>query len=71
MVGRQPLRRCGFDESLVNTFAVATIEGFCLTHKIYVEINIYTSTSMFNQIWARPPGTTVAKMASIVGDGSQ
>jgi hypothetical protein len=35
-----------------------------------VEINIFMSTSMFNQIQARPQATMVAEMASIVAHGS-
>jgi hypothetical protein len=36
-----------------------------------VEINLFTSTFMFNQIRARPLATMVAKTASIVVGGSQ
>jgi hypothetical protein len=36
-----------------------------------VEINLFTSTFMFNQIRARPLATMVAETASIVAGGGQ
>jgi hypothetical protein len=36
-----------------------------------VEINLFLLTSVFNQIWARPPATMVAETASIVIGGGQ
>jgi hypothetical protein len=56
---------------LVHTFAVAAIKGFCLNHLINVEINLFTSTSIFNRFMARLPATMVAKTVSIVVGGGQ
>ena len=56
---------------LALVFSEAAIEGtgFKYIHKIKLFINIFLSTSMFNQSWAHPPATMVAKTASIVAGG--
>jgi hypothetical protein len=42
-----------------------------LNHLINVEINLFTSTSIFNRFMARLPATMVAKTVSIVVGGGQ